>query len=252
MNTATLGKAIRLCFPNIKTRRLGVRGNSKYHCESSPPIGIDIGSSFFPPLAPRLITFVFHSFNFFLLPFFSFLLPTTLHPIATRPLGTVQTAASDLPTHKKQSGSKSTSASLTTSINRTLEGKPRRQVREVVQGRSDPIRARAEKAAHMIHILTMTKREGAIRPTVRRRARDSQEPPRSGVHSISISSRSSGALLLEGWMTRPLPPPMSSLPPRARARPHPPLAFSSQLQFAGEVVYRVTRCLLSVRTKVAH
>ena len=28
-----LGKAIRLCFPTIKTRRLGVRGNSKYHCE---------------------------------------------------------------------------------------------------------------------------------------------------------------------------------------------------------------------------
>lgn len=33
INTATLGKAIRLCFPTIKTRRLGVRGNSKYHCE---------------------------------------------------------------------------------------------------------------------------------------------------------------------------------------------------------------------------
>lgn len=32
INTATLGKAIRLCFPTIKTRRLGVRGNSKYHC----------------------------------------------------------------------------------------------------------------------------------------------------------------------------------------------------------------------------
>lgn len=32
VNTATLGKAIRLCFPAIKTRRLGVRGNSKYHC----------------------------------------------------------------------------------------------------------------------------------------------------------------------------------------------------------------------------
>ncbi|KAF8341398.1 uncharacterized protein EI90DRAFT_3116538 [Cantharellus anzutake] len=31
VNTATLGKAIRLCFPAIKTRRLGVRGNSKYH-----------------------------------------------------------------------------------------------------------------------------------------------------------------------------------------------------------------------------
>ena len=35
INTATLGKAIRLCFPAIKTRRLGVRGNSKYHCEST-------------------------------------------------------------------------------------------------------------------------------------------------------------------------------------------------------------------------
>lgn len=34
INTATLGKAIRLCFPTIKTRRLGVRGNSKYHCAS--------------------------------------------------------------------------------------------------------------------------------------------------------------------------------------------------------------------------
>ena len=37
INTATLGKAIRLCFPTIKTRRLGVRGNSKYHCESTSP-----------------------------------------------------------------------------------------------------------------------------------------------------------------------------------------------------------------------
>lgn len=36
INTATLGKAIRLCFPTIKTRRLGVRGNSKYHCKSLP------------------------------------------------------------------------------------------------------------------------------------------------------------------------------------------------------------------------
>ena len=37
INTATLGKAIRLCFPTIKTRRLGVRGNSKYHCEYEGP-----------------------------------------------------------------------------------------------------------------------------------------------------------------------------------------------------------------------
>lgn len=36
INTATLGKAIRLCFPTIKTRRLGVRGNSKYHCMFYP------------------------------------------------------------------------------------------------------------------------------------------------------------------------------------------------------------------------
>ncbi|KAF8759994.1 RFX DNA-binding domain [Rhizoctonia solani] len=39
INTATLGKAIRLCFPAIKTRRLGVRGNSKYHCELWHPSG---------------------------------------------------------------------------------------------------------------------------------------------------------------------------------------------------------------------
>ena len=38
INTATLGKAIRLCFPTIKTRRLGVRGNSKYHCMWQPTI----------------------------------------------------------------------------------------------------------------------------------------------------------------------------------------------------------------------
>ncbi|KAG6854778.1 hypothetical protein C0991_001205 [Blastosporella zonata] len=38
INTATLGKAIRLCFPTIKTRRLGVRGNSKYHCAAFSPI----------------------------------------------------------------------------------------------------------------------------------------------------------------------------------------------------------------------
>ena len=37
INTATLGKAIRLCFPTIKTRRLGVRGNSKYHCKPHAP-----------------------------------------------------------------------------------------------------------------------------------------------------------------------------------------------------------------------
>ena len=31
VNTATFGKIIRCVFPNIKTRRLGTRGNSKYH-----------------------------------------------------------------------------------------------------------------------------------------------------------------------------------------------------------------------------
>lgn len=31
INSASFGKAVRQCFPNIKTRRLGVRGNSKYH-----------------------------------------------------------------------------------------------------------------------------------------------------------------------------------------------------------------------------
>lgn len=47
MNTATLGKAIRLCFPAIKTRRLGVRGNSKYHCKLSmamPEIRISLAN----------------------------------------------------------------------------------------------------------------------------------------------------------------------------------------------------------------
>ncbi|OBZ76593.1 Transcription factor RFX3 [Grifola frondosa] len=40
INTATLGKAIRLCFPTIKTRRLGVRGNSKYHSAGMTDCGI--------------------------------------------------------------------------------------------------------------------------------------------------------------------------------------------------------------------
>ncbi|CAH7667904.1 hypothetical protein BY996DRAFT_4587593 [Phakopsora pachyrhizi] len=31
INSASFGKAVRQSFPNIKTRRLGVRGNSKYH-----------------------------------------------------------------------------------------------------------------------------------------------------------------------------------------------------------------------------
>lgn len=33
-DAASFGKAVRQCFPSIKTRRLGVRGNSKYHCPS--------------------------------------------------------------------------------------------------------------------------------------------------------------------------------------------------------------------------
>lgn len=77
-----------------------------------------------------------------------------------------QIAGSDLPTHKKQSGSKNTSASPTTSVSRMPEGMPRRQVQEVVQARSDPTRARAEKAAHMIHTLTTMRKEGEIHPTV--------------------------------------------------------------------------------------
>jgi hypothetical protein len=31
MNAASFGKLIRAVFPNISTRRLGVRGQSKYH-----------------------------------------------------------------------------------------------------------------------------------------------------------------------------------------------------------------------------
>lgn len=35
MNAASFGKAFRGTFEDIQTRRLGVRGNSKYHCASS-------------------------------------------------------------------------------------------------------------------------------------------------------------------------------------------------------------------------
>lgn len=31
VNSATFGKLIRVVFPDLKTRRLGVRGQSKYH-----------------------------------------------------------------------------------------------------------------------------------------------------------------------------------------------------------------------------
>lgn len=31
VNSATFGKLIRVVFPELKTRRLGVRGQSKYH-----------------------------------------------------------------------------------------------------------------------------------------------------------------------------------------------------------------------------
>ena len=51
INTATLGKAIRLCFPTIKTRRLGVRGNSKYHCKFPHP--------FFPTANPATVSLAF-------------------------------------------------------------------------------------------------------------------------------------------------------------------------------------------------
>jgi regulatory factor X len=47
INTATLGKAIRLCFPTIKTRRLGVRGNSKYHCAQNFVSVMDIFCNLF-------------------------------------------------------------------------------------------------------------------------------------------------------------------------------------------------------------
>lgn len=49
INTATLGKAIRLCFPTIKTRRLGVRGNSKYHCKFHPSPLIETSDRLFTP-----------------------------------------------------------------------------------------------------------------------------------------------------------------------------------------------------------
>ena len=35
MNAASFGKAFRGTFEDIQTRRLGVRGNSKYHCQLS-------------------------------------------------------------------------------------------------------------------------------------------------------------------------------------------------------------------------
>lgn len=42
VNSASFGKAVRNTFPGIKTRRLGVRGNSKYHYVSiRPAIGIE-------------------------------------------------------------------------------------------------------------------------------------------------------------------------------------------------------------------
>jgi phage/plasmid-associated DNA primase len=31
VNSATFGKLLRVVFPDLKTRRLGVRGQSKYH-----------------------------------------------------------------------------------------------------------------------------------------------------------------------------------------------------------------------------
>ncbi|WWC73719.1 uncharacterized protein I206_107691 [Kwoniella pini CBS 10737] len=37
INSASFGKAVRAAFPGIKTRRLGVRGNSKYHYVSIQP-----------------------------------------------------------------------------------------------------------------------------------------------------------------------------------------------------------------------
>lgn len=63
INTATLGKAIRLCFPTIKTRRLGVRGNSKYHCEFQSP-SLNFFSSRQIP-SPPCVYFGFSSSVFF-------------------------------------------------------------------------------------------------------------------------------------------------------------------------------------------
>jgi hypothetical protein len=37
INSASFGKAVRAAYPGIKTRRLGVRGNSKYHYQSMRP-----------------------------------------------------------------------------------------------------------------------------------------------------------------------------------------------------------------------
>ena len=37
INSASFGKAVKAAFPGIKTRRLGHRGNSKYHYVSLRP-----------------------------------------------------------------------------------------------------------------------------------------------------------------------------------------------------------------------
>lgn len=86
----------------------------------------------------------------------------------------------------------------------------------------------------------------------RRRVRDNQEPPLSGVHSTSISSRSSVAPLLVGWMTRRLLRRMSSLLPRVQGQLHPLPASSSLQQFVDAAVSPATRYSLSLRTQVAH
>lgn len=107
----------------------------------------------------------------------------------------------------------------------------------------------------------MTTMTPAIRPTVqpvrqrarqRVRVRDSQELPPSGVHSTSISSRSSAAPRLGVLsMTRRLPPPTCSLPPRAQGPPRPPHLASSSLPQSVDAavsVYPATRSLLSLHT----
>ncbi len=55
MNMATLGKHIRIIFPDIITRRLGNRGNSKYHYYGLAEMGVPIGMNTETPIkrSPR-------------------------------------------------------------------------------------------------------------------------------------------------------------------------------------------------------
>lgn len=51
LNPASFGKLVRIIFPNVQTRRLGVRGESKYHYvdlsvieDTNPPVSTTNGS----------------------------------------------------------------------------------------------------------------------------------------------------------------------------------------------------------------